>query len=273
MAESDGSSAGIIFLVFVVILMVLGTAGALVYFLVLKPKWDREAKINEEDSTVNLPAPNDAVTTEPKTGDSASTEPATTEQVPTSGMNPVQYNVRLKILNTSATVGGYLSPCGLEGACGVDVTIRPDTSFTPTPNVDTYKQREWMLEPGTGAVGPSVRYGDKVKIKSLSTYTGETDLYLSPCGNTGTLCGIDATLRPASSYASDVTLREWLIMGGVAGQAVQYDDVVQIVGTNTTYKNHNLPLASCGEESGCGHDVTLVNNPDTSKWQFKSMTA
>ncbi len=249
---AEESNAGTIVLVIVIFLLLAGGGGFAVYWFVLKPKWEKEAEEKKlADAAANAPV-------DPAPG---SPPPTTTPPAPTSA--PALYGVPLRVFNMSTT-GGYLSPCGTSRhtVCGVDITLRPDISFEPVPHIDTQRQRVWALESASGkAGGSSILFGDVVKIKSMSTKSGETGLYASPCGaaDSSAECAIDVTLRLPSNYQNDPTLIQWKVEGGVEGQAIQWNDTVYLKGMNTTQANHGGWLAACGSDGICGTDVTVLD--------------
>lgn len=161
---------------------------------------------------------------------------------------------------------GFLSPCGDTGPCGLDVALRPDSSFTPGENL-----RRWQIEREAGA-GP-LKYGDRVRIKATASQFVGGDRYLSPCGQM-TPCGVCVTLRPDAEFAihePDSNLRSWIIGGGAAGQQVMSDGVITLQATATRWAGHSGFLSPCGgAAAGCGTGVTLRPDAEFDRWESGS---
>ncbi len=160
---------------------------------------------------------------------------------------------------------GFLSPCGDTGACGLDVSLRPDASFQPGQNM-----RRWQIEREAGA-GP-LAYGDRVRIRATMSQFAGGEFYLSPCGQP-TPCGRCVTLRPDSQFTihePDSNLRTWIVGGGAAGQPVMTDGVITLEAIATRWEGHSGFLSPCGGAVGgaaCGTGVSLRPDAEFDRWE------
>lgn len=179
---------------------------------------------------------------------------------------PIKYGDTIRIKNLNSTYGGYMSACGsLQTTCGVNITIRPDSSITSA--MDEHKIRGWKIQKGQSTGNLEVRYGDVVMLQSLYN-----DLFASPCGSGVGTCGdINVSLRP-STNTPDQSLLKWTIEGGNVGDIVQYGQSIRIRSVSSPYANHgNRLMDVCGTATGCGWNVGFKSTTTAITWSFESL--
>lgn len=245
------------------VVILIAAVLVIVYVAYLGPKWTREAEeaaLEKEIKEKQADLPKEGQPLQPPADTQNTNTPAPTDD---GGMNAVRYGVPFRLFNTS-TLGGYMAPCGTAAnACGIDVTLRPATSFTPTPNLDAGdRDSVWAFEPvGSKVPGDIVQLGDAVRLRSMSGVSAETGLYLMPCGAmsdatpTTRECGADVTLGSSTDATST-----WKLVGdaNATGASLQFMDTVYLQTLSTKAPHYHLWLGSCGTDGVCGTDVTLL---------------
>lgn len=178
---------------------------------------------------------------------------------------PVKYGDTIRIKNLNPTYGGYMASCGsLQTTCGVNITIRPDSSITSA--MDENKIRGWKIQKGQSTGNLEVRYGDVVTLQNLYN-----NLFAAPCGSGVSTCGdVNISLRP-STNTPDQSLLKWTIEGGNVGDVVQYGQSIRIRSVSSPYANHgNRLMDVCGSVTGCGWNVGFRPTVTAITWSFET---
>lgn len=169
--------------------------------------------------------------------------------------NNVKYGDTIRIFNTNADFGGYLTRCGPPSdpdTCSSTVTVIGPSG--PDNNNLTSESSRWRLVSPTKSIGQDVLYGDDFRIELISN-----SLSLIICGSV-TECGETIGLTETGI--------EWQFSktsNNDTNSVITYGSLINIFTLNE--ENPLPPLSLCGNTNGCGTYATF--RPDNNE-QFKT---